>query len=82
MFEAKVYRIAVTSLGAVLEEEHLAKETIHAWNNQRAESTGKLFLTQSAGTNVTPDLYVVIIDSFLDTPKVDSILAGDRCLLF
>lgn len=82
MFEAKVYRIAVTSLGAILVEEHIAKETIQAWNCRRGESAGKLYLTQSLGCPAIPDMYVVIIDSYLDIAKVDAILANDRSMVF
>lgn len=76
MFEAKVYRISVSTLGAILEENHIVKETILAWNNERAEETGKLFLTLSDGVSTTPDFYVLIIDSFIDTNKVYKIIAS------
>lgn len=82
MFEAKVYRIAVSMLGAILEEEHVAKETIQAWNNERAEKAGKLFLAVPVGESVTPDLYVVVIDSYVDTAKVDKIVASGCPIVF
>jgi|GEM_PF-5242283 len=40
MFKAEVYRIAIHSLGAIIEEEHLAQIIIDKWN----EDNGKLFL--------------------------------------
>lgn len=83
MFEAKVYRVVLSSLGAILAEEYLAKETIQKWNNERAEETGKLFLILPDGTSTTPDFYVVIIDSFIDPAKVNMIIAmGLPVLLF
>ena len=82
MFEAKVYRVAVSTLGAILEEDHIAKETIQAWNNDRAEKAGKLFLTLTVGESATPDLYVVIIDSYVDTAKVERIVASRSPIVF
>lgn len=82
MFEAKVYRVAVSTLGAILEEDHIAKETIQAWNNDRAEKAEKLFLTISEGAATTPDLYVVIIDSYVDTTKVEKIVATGCPIVF
>ena len=82
MFEAKVYRVAVSTLGAILEEDHIAKETIQAWNNDRAEKAGKLFLAIPEGAATTPDLYVVIIDSYVDTAKVEKIVAIGRPIIF
>ena len=75
MFEAKVYRVVVSTLGAIIEEDHIAKETIQAWNNDRAEKAGKLFLAILEGAEATPDLYVVIIDSYVDVAKVEKIVA-------
>lgn len=82
MFEAKVYRVAVSTLGAILEEDHIAKDTIQAWNNERAEKAGKLFLTLPSGESVTPDLYVIIIDSYVDTAKVERIVATGCPIVF
>lgn len=82
MFEAKVYRVAVSTLGAILEEDHIAKETIQAWNNERAEKSGKLFLTLPVGESVTPDLYVIIIDSYVDAAKVEKIVATGCPIVF
>lgn len=82
MFEAKVYRIAVSTLGAILQEEHLAKETIQKWNAECAEKTGKLFLSVPEGAPVTPDLYLVIIDSYVDATKVQEIIAKGKPIAF
>ena len=82
MFEAKVYRVAVSTLGAILEEDHIAKEAIQAWNNDRAEKAGKLFLTLPVGESVMPDLYVVIIDSYVDNAKVEKIVATGCPIVF
>ena len=75
MFKADVYRIAIHSLGAILEEEHLAQMTINKWNEDYAEDKGKLFLQVPANSTNGPDVNVVIVDSFIDATKVDRIIA-------
>lgn len=82
MFEAKVYRIAVSTLGAILQEEHIAKESIQKWNVERAEKAGKIFLSVPEDAPVTPDLYVVIIDSYVDATKVDETIAKGKPIAF
>ena len=77
MFKANVYRIAIHSLGAILEEEHLAQMTIDKWNEEKAEDKGKLYL-QTPSSNLAPDVHVVIIDSFVDTAKLDKIIATGK----
>ena len=78
MFKADVYTIAIHSLGAILEEEHLAQITIDKWNMENAEEQGKLFLQVPANSTVSPDVNVVIIDSYLDAAKVDKIIAAGK----
>ena len=82
MFEAKVYRIVVSTLGAILQEEHLAKETIQRWNIECAEKAGKMFLSVPEDAPVVPDLYVVIIDSYVDATKVNEIIAKGKPIVF
>lgn len=82
MFEAIVYRVVVSTLGAILQEEHLAKEAIQKWNTERAEVAGKLFLSVPEDTTVSPDLYVVVIDSYVDTAKVDKLIATGKLIAF
>ena len=78
MFKADVYRIAIHSLGAILEEEHLAQMTIVKWNEENAVEKAKLFLQVPSNSNVIPDLNVVIVDSYIDTAKVDKIIATGK----
>ena len=82
MFEAKVYRIAVSTLGAILQEEHIAIDTIQKWNAERAEEAGKLLLSVPEDASVAPDLYVVIVDSYVDATKVDKIIATGKPIVF
>ena len=82
MFEAKVYRVAVSTLGAILQEEHIAKETIQKWNAECAEEAGKLFLLVPEDASVAPDLYVVVIDSYVDTAKVEKLIATGKPIAF
>ena len=77
MFKADVYRIAIHSLGAILEEEHLAKMTIDKWNEENAEDRGLLFLQVPANSSDAPDLNLVIIDSIIDVTIVEKIIATD-----
>lgn len=82
MFEAKVYRIVVSTLGAILEEEHIAKETIQKWNIEHAEEAGKLFLSVPENAPVVPDLYLVVIDSYVDSTKVNEIMSKGKPIAF
>ena len=82
MFEAKVYRVVVSTLGAILQEEHLVKDTIQRWNIECAEKEEKVFLTVPEDASVAPDLYVVVIDSYVDTAKVDKLIATGRPIAF
>lgn len=44
MFEAKVYTTAILSLSGMMDETHIARETVSRFNQQHAASTGRLFL--------------------------------------
>ena len=82
MFEAKVYRIAVTTLGAILQEEHQAREAIQRYNTQRAQASGKVLLPLAPGDAAAPDLWVVVIQSYLDPARVEPILQSQRPVAF
>ena len=82
MFEAKVYRVAVSSLGAILEEDHIAKETIQAWNIDRADKSGKLFLAIPEVAATTADFFFVIIDSYVDVARLEKIVTTGRPIVF
>lgn len=81
MFNAKVYRVLVTSLGAILEEEHIAHEVITEWNIKRAEETKKVFLTVPNDATDSPDLYCVIVDSYVDEAKVNQMIETGKPVL-
>ena len=74
MFTAQVYRIAIHSLGAILEEEYLAKLTIDKWNEAHSESCGKIFLQVPGNSTASTDINVVIIDSYIDIAAVDKVI--------
>lgn len=78
MFKAEVCTIAIHSLGAILEEEHLAQMTIDKWNKENAEEQGKLFLQVQANCAIVPDVKVIIIDSYIDASKVDKIITTGK----
>lgn len=82
MFTAQVYSVCVTSLGAILEEKHLAHEVIARWNGSRAREAGKLLLPLQGGDAPQPDLYVVLIGSYVDAAKAEAILStGARVVM-
>ena len=81
MFEAKVYHIAVSTLGTILQEEYIAKETIQKWNTECAEKAGKLFLYVPEESRSIPDLYIVIINSYVETAKVEKLIATGRSVM-
>lgn len=81
MFTSQVYKIAITSLGAILEEEHIAYEVINEWNIKRAEETKKVFLTVPNDATDTPDLYCVIVDSYVDEAKVNQMIETGKPVL-
>lgn len=81
MFTSQVYKIAITSLGAILEEEHIAHEVINDWNIKRAEETKKVFLTVHNDATETPDLYCVIVDSYVDEAKVNQMIDSGKPVL-
>jgi len=82
MFEAKVYRVAVSTLGVIIEEDHIAKETIQAWNNDRSEKAGKLFLATPEVAATTADFFFVIIDSYVDVARLEKIVTTGRPIVF
>ena len=56
--------------------------TIDKWNEENAEKKGKLYLQTPSNSNLTPDLHVIVIDSFIDAAKVDKIIAaGETTIL-
>lgn len=84
MFTAKVFRIAIASVGTILEENRIAREAIDYWSTRFGEKNGVLLLpTPTDCINVIPDIYVFNIDNYVDAAKVESaVMTGDRVLLF
>lgn len=88
MFTAKVYKIMVGSLSGAMEEVYIAKERIRKWNQQNAESTGKVFMPIEWSTapevfqNV--DVVVGVIDNWIDNSSFieNCLKIGKHVMLF
>ena len=81
MFQAKVYKICIASAGVPMREERLALDVISQWNTLHGEEHGVVFLPVSQ--DVTPDIYLFVIDNYIDVNKVDSAIAtGAKVVLF
>lgn len=61
-----------------MEEEHVAHEVINEWNVKRGEETKKVFLAVPNDATDTPDLYCVIVDSYVDEAKVNQLIETDK----
>lgn len=73
MFTAKVYKICIASAGAPMREERLALDVVSQWNTLHGEEYGVVFLP--VAQDVTPDIYLFVIDNYMDVNKVDSAIA-------
>ena len=78
----------VGSLSGAMEEVYIAKETIRKWNQQNAESTGKVFMpiewnTTSEAIQIV-DVVIGIVDNWINNTKFieDCIDAGKQVMLF
>lgn len=81
MFTAKVYRICIASASGAMKEERVALDVVARWNCQHGEKKEVIFL--QVPQEMTPDIYVFIIDNFVDTAKIDAAIAtGARVFLF
>lgn len=81
MFQAKVYKICIASAGVPMREERLALDVVSQWNTLHGEKHGVVFLP--VAQNVTPDIYLFVIDNFMDVNKLDSAIAtGAKVILF
>ena len=70
MFEAKVYTTAILSLSGMMDETHIARETVSRFNQQHAASTGQLFLPVDDPR--VADVVIGIVDNWVkDTAWVD-----------
>lgn len=84
MFKAKVYKVSIPSSGILLEEEHNAHDVITRWNIEEGDKTGVTFLTVPNGyKGITPDLFIFVIDNYVDEQKVETAIAtGVKVILF
>ena len=84
MFNAKVYTVSIPSFGVALEEEHIAREVIARWNIEEREKHGVVFLTiPNNYKGITPDIYIFIIDNYVDEQKVEVAIQTDaKVMLF
>lgn len=81
MFTAKVYKICIASASGAMKEERVARDVVARWNCQYGEEKGVVYLQVPQET--TPDVYVFLIDNFVDTAKIDAAFAtGARVVLF
>lgn len=64
-----------------MREERLALDVVSQWNILHGEEHGVVFLP--VAQNVTPDIYLFVIDNYMDVNKVDSAIAtGAKVVLF
>jgi co-chaperonin GroES (HSP10) len=87
MFTAQVYTVQILCLSGIMDEMHLAQEIIRKWNQENAQSEGKLFLQMSeASTPGDADVVIGIVGNYIDNAKADvieaSVKAGKKVLLF
>lgn len=81
MFTAKVYKISIASASGAMKEERIAQDVVALWNCQYGQEKGVIFL--QVPQEMSPDVYVFLIDNFVDTAKIDSVIAtGARVVLF
>lgn len=56
-----------------MREERLALDVVSQWNILHGEGHGVVFLP--VAQDVTPDIYLFVIDNYMDVNKVDSAIA-------
>lgn len=82
MFNAKVYKIAILSLSGMIEETYAVKEAVRQYNQQQAQSTGKVFILIEDAQ--TADVVISIIGNRIEKMEIveDSLKSGKQVLLF
>ena len=81
MYSARVYKTCIACASGAMKEERVAHDVVARWNCQQGEERGVIFLQVPQET--APDVYVFLIDNFVDTAKIDSAIAtGARVVLF
>ena len=64
-----------------MREERLALNVVSQWNTLHGEDHGVVYLP--VAQDVTPDMYLFVIDNYMDVNKVDSAIAiGAKVVLF
>lgn len=82
MFDAKVYTVSIPSPGVALEEEHIAREVIARWNIEEGEKHGVVYLAiPNNYRGITPDIYLFVIDNFVDEQKVEAAILTEAKVL-
>ena len=88
MFTAKVYTVMIGSLSGAMEEVFTAKEVVRKYNQDNAESSGKLFLPVEWSMKPEDlqkvDVVIGIVGNWIDKPDFieDCVKAGKKVLLF
>lgn len=88
MFTAKVYTVMIGSLSGTIEEVFTAKEVVRKYNQDNAESSGKLFLPVEWSMKPEDlqkvDVVIGIVDNWIDKPVFieDCVKAGKKVILF
>lgn len=81
MFTAKIYKICIASASGAMKEERIAQDVVARWNCQNGETKGVIYL--QVPQEMAPDVYVFVVDNFVDTAKIDAAIAtGARVVLF
>lgn len=81
MFTAKIYKICIASASGAMKEERIAQDVVARWNCQNGETKGTIYL--QVPQEMAPDVYVFVVDNFVDTAKIDAAIAtGARVVLF
>ena len=88
MFTAKVYTVMIGSLSGTMEEVFTAKEVVRKYNQEKTESTGKLFLpvewSMKPQDLKNVDVLIGIVGNWIDKPEFieDCLKAGKKVKLF
>lgn len=88
MFTAKVYTVMIGSLSGTMEEVYIAKDVVRKYNQDNAESSGKLFLPVEWSMKPEDlqkvDVVIAIVGNWIDKPDFieDYVKAGRKVMLF
>lgn len=88
MVKAKVYTVMIGSLSGTMEEVFSAKEVVRKYNQENAESSGKLFLpvewSMKPEDLLKVDVVIGIVGNWIDKPVFieDFVKDGKKVLLF